>query len=423
MRWVPLALATLGCGTALALAPAAASATWGAPERISPSDRAAYASPAVAAGRGGSALAAWIRTPAGARPGAGRVQLAARLGRGWSRPRSLSGPGASLPRAALDAHGDAVAAWRNDRLIVAAVRRGPLGSWRRGRVAQAGAPVQDVVVAIDRRGRPAAAWVERRARGFEVRLATADPGGVRWTVRAARLSTPGPEPPAVALSPGRGALAAWVDDGRVLASRTVAGAFERPVELSDPDASAPGIALGGTGAALASWSVRLPGGTEMLQAAGRLARAPRWGAPEDVGIGRVPAVGVNELGDAVVAWGTGEPGGEQSLTASTRHRRGLWRASTIVPRRECRCELNAAAAAVDGTGRSVVSWRRDGGRSGAAAGAAALAADGHDWEAAPIPATRGAVAAAVAAAPTSGVAAVWSINGSGGGIRASQNGR
>ena len=113
-----------------------------------------------------------------------------------------------------------------------------------------------------------------------------------------------------------------------MASRTVAGSFERPVEMSDQETSAPGIALGGSGAALVSWSVRLPGGSRVLQAAGRPAAAPRWGAADDVGIGSEPVVAVNDVGDAVVAWGRGEPGREQTVEASTRRGGGLWRAST-----------------------------------------------------------------------------------------------
>jgi hypothetical protein len=207
----------------------------------------------------------------------------------------------------------------------------------------------------------------------------------------------------------------------VLASRTVAGAFERPVEMSESRASAPGIALGGSGAAIVSWAVRLPGGSRVLQAAGRPATAPRWGSAEDVGIGGDPAVAVNEAGDAVVAWGTGEQGGEQALEASTRPGGGLWRASTILARTECDCRLSVAGAAVDGTGRAVVSWRRDdGGASGG--GVASLAADGDRWQRAGVRAARLAGAPAVGAAQTAGAVAAWAVAGAGGGVRAAQDG-
>ncbi len=421
MRRVPLALAGLLGAAALALAPALGAGSWSAPVRVSPPDRAAYAAASIAAGPGGAALAAWVRTPAGASPAAGRVQVAARrAGRGWARPRTLSGPGASLTRVALNGGGDAAAIWRNGRLIIAAVRRGDAGPWRPARVADAGAPVQDLAVALDRHGRGTAVWIERRGGGFQVRLATSGASGATWSVRAARLTTPGPEPPSLALSPGKGALAAWVDDGRVLASRTVEGAFERPVEMSDSDGSTAGAALGGSGSALLSWSVRLPGGTEVLQAAGRAAAAPRWGSPEDVGIGGAPAVAINSVGDAVVAWGREAAGGDQLVEASTRRRGGLWRASTVVAQRRCDCALTATAAAVNGVGTAVVSWRRDEGEAGLSGGAAALTPAGDRWERAPIPGGAADGPPAVAAAATEGEAAAWSVGGSGGGVRAVQ---
>jgi hypothetical protein len=419
MRRVSLALAAPLGAAALALTPAAGAGAWSAPVRVSAPDRAAYGAAAVAAGPGGGAIAAWVRTPPGAPGGAGRVQVASRRpGGGWGRPRTLSGPGASLTRLALTEGGDAAAAWRNGRLVVAALRRGPAGPWRRGRVVEAAAPVQDLAVALDRHGRATAVWIERLGDDFQVRLATSDAAG-GWSVRAARLATPGPEPPSLALSPGRGALAAWVDDGRVLASRTVAGAFERPVEMSDADGSSAGAALGGSGSALVSWSVRLPGGTEVLQAAGRAATAPRWGAPEDVGIGGAPAVAINAFGDAVVAWGGGAADGDQSVEASTRLKGGLWRASTVLALRRCDCELRATGAAIDGRGTAVVSWRRDEGEA-QSGGAAALAPSGERWERAPIPGGAASGAPAVAAAPTVGEAAAWAVGGPGGGVRTAQ---
>jgi hypothetical protein len=88
--------------------------------------------------------------------------------------------------------------------------------------------------------------------------------------------------------------------------------------------------------------------------------------------------------------------------------------------RECRCELSAAAAAVDGTGRAVVSWRRDDGTA-QGGGAASLPADGDRWEPADVPAGRLAAAPAVGAAGTAGTAAAWAIAGPGGEVRAARN--
>jgi hypothetical protein len=190
--------------------------------------------------------------------------------------------------------------------------------------------------------------------------------------------------------------------------------------MSEADGSSAGAALGGSGSALVSWSVRLPGGTEVLQAAGRPAAAPRWGAPEDVGIGGAPAVALNSVGDAVVAWGRGAGSGDQLVEASTRRGGGLWRATTVVAVRRCDCALSATAAAVDGRGTAVVSWRRDGGEAGESGGAAALSPAGDRWEAAPTSGGGAAGPPAVSAAPTEGEAATWSVGGPGGGVRAAQ---
>ena len=77
---------------------------------------------------------------------------------------------------------------------------------------------------------------------------------------------------------------------------------------------------------------------------------------------------------------------------------------------------------MDGTGRAVVSWRRDDGDSGGG-GAASLASEGERWERAGVPSGRLSGPPAVGAAPTAGAAAVWSAAGAGDGVRAVQSTR
>jgi hypothetical protein len=415
MRMRPLALAGAAI---LAVAPAAASASWGSPVRVSPSDRAAYTAPSVALGTGGEALAAWVRRPAGTPRGAGRVQAAARpAGKGgWSRPRMLSGPGAASPHVALNARGDAAAAWANGPLVVGAVRPGPDGEWAPGRVAETAGPVQRLAVAVDDGGHATVLWSERRGGAHVVRLATRASARAGWSVRSPRLSVPGPDGPALALSPGRGALAAWVDDGRVLAARTVRGAFERAVELSAPDAEDPGVALGPGGSGLTAWSVRLPGGTPVLLAAGRDGTGSRWGAAEDLGIGAAPVAALNDRGDAVVAWDLGDRGQPQGVEAATRRGRGQWRVSTVVPRKECDCALSVAGAAVDPAGTSVVSWRREEAQGPDGGGVAALARGSDDWLRPAAEPARTAGPPVVGAGVTRGALAAWAQEGPGAGV-------
>jgi hypothetical protein len=393
-RRVPIALAGVAI---LAAAPASALGDWDRPRRVTPADGAGYAGATVALGGGGRAVVAWIRTTAGSPASAGRVQISVRTGPGgrWMPPLTASGPGAVRPRAALNDAGDAAVAWARGRLLAAAVRRGPGGTWRVAQVAQAGGPVQGIAVAIDRGGRATVLWSERHGAGFEVRVASGrGPGG--WSVRPPRLVVPGPAAPALALSPGRGALAVWVDDGRVRAARTADGAFEPPVDVDSDGVGPPAVALSPGGSGLTAWSARLPGGTSVMLGAGRAAGARRWSAPEDLGIGGSPAAALNDRGDAVVAWGLGEPGDPQGIEAATRRGDGAWSASTVVARGDCDCALSAAGAAIDPGGGAIVAWRRDG-ENGGAGWVAALPPGAQDWE-------RPAAGSATAAEPPAVVA-------------------
>lgn len=400
----------------LALSPAAALAVWLPPVRVSPRGPAEYASPdvAIAAGR---AVVTWLRAPEGT---TGRVEVVSRGGAAapWSAPRPLSGSGARAPRAALNVRGDAAVAWVSGRAIVAAVRRGEDGPWSVARVITAGGEVQGLRLAIDRTGRPTVMWSERRGGGFAVRLAARSSARVGWGVRPAQIATPGPTPPALALSPGAGALVAWTEASHTRAARTVNGAFERPVEVSDEDSASPGIALSPGGAALAAWGVSLPGGTSVVLGAGRTTAAMDWAASEDLGIGQTPHAALNDRGDAVVAWSLAGPGQPQGIEATTRRRGGAWQATTVVPRRTCECVLSVGDTAVDGTGAVLVGWRRDDGTAApGGGGAAAGLAGGSEWTRAAISPGRMREAPAVAAGEGEGGIAVWAEAGPGGGVR------
>ena len=167
-------------------------------------------------------------------PSAGRVEVTARDGARarWSVPRVLSGDGARSPRAALGTRGDAAVAWVSGSSIVVAARRGPRRPWSAARAAEAAGAVQDLRLAIDGAGRPVVLWSEGRGDGFLVRLAARRSARAGWSVLPAQIATPGPVPPALALSPGAGAMVAWAQGGRARASRTVGGAFEAPKEVS-----------------------------------------------------------------------------------------------------------------------------------------------------------------------------------------------
>jgi len=297
------------------------------------------------------------------------------------------------------------------------VRRGPDGLWSAARVAAAGGGIQDVRVAMDRMGWPTILWSERRGGSFVVRLAARRSPRAGWEVRPAQLATPGPTPPALALSEGAGALAAWTERGRTRASRTVQGAFEDPVEVSQEVSGSPGVALSPGGAGLAVWGVGLPGGSTVVLGAGRTAAATDWAASEDLGIGTAPLAALNDRGDAVVAWSLAGPGAPQGIEASTRRRGGSWEASAVVPRRACRCALRVGGVAIDGAGSALVGWRRDDGAGVGGGGAGAGVAGGTEWERAVIAPGHTVTAPVVAAGGEEGGIAVWAEEDAGGGVR------
>jgi len=404
MRPAPFLVA----GLILAALTPVADAAWGPAVRIAPPG-ATVASGDVASGAGGRAVAAWLRMD---RRGT-RLLVSSRAAGRWAPPRALGGTGVARPRAAVNALGDAAVAWVGDRAVVAAVRRGPAGRWSSSLVARADGSVQDLRLAIDRVGRPVVMWSEAMGRGFVARVATRPSAKAGWNVRPARIGTPGPTPPSLALSAGAGALVAWTDGARTLASRTVRGDFESPREVAGESSGRPAAAIGPSGTVLTAWSARLPGGTSVVQAAGREDPGDDWAEPDDVGIGATPVAAVNEDGDAVIAWSLGGAGGPQGVESVTRTGpTGSWRSSTVVPRRSCSCTLRVAGVGVADDGTAMVAWRRDEDDGATGGGVAALDAGDEDWLRAGTAGGRPDATPAVSAAGSGGTA-LWATTRSG----------
>jgi hypothetical protein len=259
-------------------------------------------------------------------------------------------------------------------------------------------------------------WSEAAGSGFVARVATRPSASAGWRVRPARVGTSGRAAPSLALSAGAGALVAWTDGGRTFVARTVRGDFEEPREVSGEASGRAAVAIGRSGTALSAWSARLPGGTSVVQAAGRAGPGGQWGDPDDVGIGAAPVAAVNEEGDALVAWSLGGGGGPQGVESVTRAGpTGPWRSSTVVPSRACGCTLRVAGVAMSDDGTGVVAWRRDD-DDGTGGGVAALPPGEEDWERAGRAAGRPDATPAVSAAGR-GATALWATGRSG--VRAS----
>lgn len=255
----------------MAVTPAGAVAAWGPPVRVSAHDGAAYLSATPALGEGPAALAAWIRRPAGSSATSGRVQVTERLTQGaaWLTPLNLSGPGTARLAVAAGERGAGALAWVRGRRLEGAQRARAGEPWRPAAIGTPLGVVIGVTAAVDRSGGATVVWSERRGADYLVRVAARPARGGSWTVRPPRLSVPGPTPPALAVGRGSGVIAAWVEDDRVRAARTVNGAFEAPTTLSGEPAGRPAVALSQAGVAIIAWSVRLPGGTSVLMASDR----------------------------------------------------------------------------------------------------------------------------------------------------------
>ena len=292
------------------------------------------------------------------------------------------------------------------------MRRGPAGRWSTARVAEAGGTIQDLRLAIDRVGRPTVLWSEAMGSGFVARVASAavGAGGLARAPRAHRARR-ARRRRRWRSAPASGALVAWTEGARALASRTVRGGFEAPREIAG---EAGGAARRRDRRAPAppstAWSARLPGGTSVVLAAGRADPGEDWGDADDVGIGATPVAALNEDGDAVVAWSLGGAGGPQGIESATRSGGGAWRASTVVARRACECSLRVAG--VGGRrrrhGPGGLAPRRAGG--GAGGGVAALPAGRDDWERAPVGSGRPDATPAVSAAGGAATSRSWATS-------------
>ncbi len=321
----------------------AATGVWGPAAAISaPGEAAAYARAAF--DEQGDLFVVWQRLD----PGGSRVIAAVRRAKDgrWLPPVAISPAGRSAERAnvAVDAQGDAIAAWSSgDAIEVAASRAG--ANWQPPVVLFSatqvrGARLGDPAVAIGPRGETLVAWgsvVERpdRQRVSTVYAATGSSSGA-WSTPA-QLSSPVPSTPPPALPPGRfatlgdfspqteldqwgNAIVAWQhsvggDSSAQAAMRIGAeGSWQEPVELSAPGErvnSTPHVAADALGNAIAVWD-----SGEAVRAAFRAQATVAWFAPVSLSTGRempyLSQLAMNARGDAIVAWQEA-PGGISAI--------------------------------------------------------------------------------------------------------------
>jgi hypothetical protein len=398
----------LCAGMALMLAaPAAASAAWGPPVLLGTAGGADHRAPAIARNAAGDAVAAWVRAPASAAPGSGRVLLSERRGASgrWTRARVVSGPGVGAPAADIGPRGAALVAWGVGSRVFVASRDARTSRWRTAAVATGPGRVTDLAAGADASGAMAVMWAESIGARYRVRRAARPVPGGRWRIGASAIVTAGR--PALATGAGGNGVAAWVTDGRVAVARATAAGFERPELAGSGDSPIPALSMAGSGRLLAGWRTTLPGGTTVVGAAagGPTGELRQLG---DVGVGDGPRVGINARGDAAVAWSLADRDGDRAgVQALVARAGGSFVPSSVVRPAACQCTYAVAEVAIDGAGGPVVAWRRTSRRAADVAAVSSRAGAGGPWRAIALRPTPEVNGVALAVDGTPGAAVAW----------------
>ena len=281
-------------------------AGWEPPVTLSPAVGAT--SPALAAGEGGVAAAAWLWfdgssyvAQASYRPSAGE----------WEHAVDLA-PLADAPAVAVNDRGDAVVAWsaRRQSVIQAAVRPAA-GAWQAPvDVSSPGAgSVIDLHLALTSAGDAVAAWrfVGPIETGPNIVQASFRPAGGAWSPVASISSPRGdPENLRLRVDAAGDALLVWKDigrNGRIESARrpAAAAAWEAPVVVAAAGGDFLDLGMDRRGNAVAVWTDSLT-----VRAALRPAASGAWQPPAAVESAErsvfFPVVAMGPDGHAVVAW-------------------------------------------------------------------------------------------------------------------------
>ncbi len=338
-----------------------AGGTWSTPQDISPIVTGA-SRPKVAVDARGNATAIWfISPPPGppAQPKSPYVQAATRpAGGNWSAPQTLGDmrPGDG-PELAVNARGDAAVIWQDSRATTAVIRattRPAGGDWAPTPqdLTPADKWAEDPTVALDAKGNALAAWRQSGGAKSDLpyRIDTARlPAGGAWgppqTISASgRDASEVNEAPRIAVDLQGNAVALWsdrspsgdagqrADSERVFAASAAKdGKWGPAQQLTEALSRRPQVAFDGQGNAVAVWA-----GTEASRAqfAADRSTAGVWSPPQNIGvvdvkssaIGDGPQLAVNAQGDAVVLSGSGrdQDADPRVVRATRRPAGGAW---------------------------------------------------------------------------------------------------
>ncbi|MCC6830607.1 MAG: PKD domain-containing protein [Thermoleophilia bacterium] len=292
--------------------------------------------PRVAVSASGTAVAVWRF-----RDGGGYVMEAAVRPPGgeWGAPQVISRAARRFdaPAVAVDADGDAVAAWVRDGqtgMTVEAVTRPRGGGWSAPVTVSAPGATEAALPAVSAwDGGVVAAWSWRGGPGDLWRVQAAALDGSGWTApRDVSQTAPSPPVPAAAALAGGAGWVAWDRDtgtGKVAeaVARRADGTWAKPDTLTDRDATAgaPALAVMGDGRVALAAAVGVGPATARVEV--RFAAAAGWSGPETLGLATELAVGPRLAavpGGLQVAWDGCPDGGSCRVRAARRDAAGAW---------------------------------------------------------------------------------------------------
>lgn len=346
-----------GVITLVTVAPAGASSAWLAPVGLSAGEGQGASEPRVAFDARGDAMTVWSRSN-GAND---RVQATFRpAGGAWEEPVNLSprGESANEPQVVVDGQGDAMSAWDSYNGVtfnVQAAFRPAGGAWQEPATLSAeeipGADTPQV--AFDSKDDAIAIWHRGGPFGGAVQTAFRPVDGT-WQspVKVAELGF-GPQ---IAFDSQGNALAVWehYNGSNYIvqsASRPAGGEWQMPVNVSEAGETAerPQVAVDGHGNAIVVWHRWTNGlfSTRIVQAALRPAGADAWQAPVNISEPGAtnPQIAFDGHGNAIAVW--------SGNGAAFKPAGGPWQAPVEL---EPGGEAQSPQAAFDGHGNALVVW-------------------------------------------------------------------
>lgn len=303
---------------------------------------------------------------------------AANAASGWLSPVNLAEETQEVqfgPYVAMDAQGDALAAWsgydgRNEALEQAG------GSWEPpGSLAGEGQEVEHPCVAMSSGGEGLALWAAAKAtgngKGELVIEAASKPAGGDWQAPVTVAEKLSPRALVmrdcdVAIDPAGDAVAVWSYETEFefqpvwAAYRPAGGDWQAPVELAPPSnpQSAPDVAIDADGNAQAVWI----GSSFVIQGAYKPA-GEDWQKPESVTEAESlsekghsasdPQVAFDAQGDAIAAWDLYD-GENEVVQAASRSYGGAWQ--TPVDLSEAGQSAYVPSVAMDSAGDALAMW-------------------------------------------------------------------